>query len=168
MASCVQLEDGESPSALLTLEGYIGGAWVELGTSAVSLPAMPTNLGDTDTITATLPFSFSTSATCELRATLTFLAVAWTPSNTGNKLTASARISDFRFTATDTQAACTGSGGTGGDGDTPGGGGGPSACVCEWTPTTENCATWDAEALPTDTWSAEGAPGGTWAVVDEC
>ena len=154
MASCTQLDDGQPPSAYILIEGYIGGAWVELHRESVTPPTMPTGYGDSNSQLYSGSATFTASLTCEIRATLYFLAVAWTPSNTGTKLTATANFTDFRYTSTDTLAACTGSGGTGGDGDTPPGGD-TGGCTCDWSAGSGCSTSWSAGSAPTTTWTKE-------------
>ena len=78
MASCVQSDDGQPPAASVTVEGYIGGAWVELYSGSLTLPSVPTNLGETFTQAISLSPTFTAALTCELRVTLSFFCLLYT------------------------------------------------------------------------------------------
>ena len=168
MAACAAPGDDPEfpPSAVLLLEGFIGGGWVLLHTEAITVPtASPASLGESYTVTVTGSATFSAELSCDLRIRIAHRRAAWTPQNTGCRLTTTISLTDWRLTKTDTAVACSGSSGTGGTEPDPGGSG--DGCGCEWTETAPISSSF-TEVAPVASGFAETAPVSSTWTAREC
>lgn len=139
VASCAAPGDDPEfpPSALLVIEGFIGGVWVVLHTEALTIPTDPSSLGDSYTLDITGSATFSAALSCDIRMRILHRRAAWTPQNTGCRLVSYIALTDWRITATDTLVPCSASTSSG---DDSGGGGSGGNCGCESATRRASCA----------------------------
>lgn len=142
-AQCLLDEETEYPdvggAGSLTLEGFIGGSWVEMDTVVLTAPAIVYETTQTEAFSTGLR-TIGTSTACDLRLVVSY-NYTWVGSH--NTVTIAINLSDFRLVGTDTGGACTAS-----DGDYPPvEPGAVDPCACDWT-----------EAAPVGLLFTESAP----------